>query len=107
MSKDFSKYRRPAATERYDEYVGRGAQDSAEMLRREHWQRLLGVKRSDGSGGMPLTPLDWALHWAGKGIHVFPCEQHLGTPLLDPWYTAATTDPSKIIAWWSATPDAD
>jgi hypothetical protein len=71
---------------------------------------LIGLKR--GRKGQddwtePSTQLDWALLWAEQGAHVFPCEQHLGTPLIKSWYGAATTCRKTIIDWWSEHPAAD
>jgi hypothetical protein len=53
------------------------------------------------------TMLDHALEHAGRGLHVFPCEEFLGLPLVDNWYSAATTKREKLVQWWSDTPDAD
>lgn len=97
---DYSKYRgKVSATT-----PPRAATNPASHTPTGSWANLLGFNKTDGT---PETPLDWALLWAGKGVHVFPCEQHLGTPLMTDWYAAATTDAKKVIGWWSATPDAD
>ena len=72
--------------------------------------QLIGVKEGKkGEAGWiePVTPLDHALDWAEQGVHVFPCEQHLGTPLVKNWYGAATTDRGAIVNWWSEFPTAD
>ena len=55
----------------------------------------------------PTTPLDWALEWASRGIHVFPCKRFLGPPLVDRWHRAASTDASTITEWWTNWPTAD
>ncbi len=58
-------------------------------------------------GPEPLTMLDWALHWARQGLHVFPCENYVGNPLVEKWHKEATRDAGKIAEFWSAFPDAD
>jgi hypothetical protein len=55
----------------------------------------------------PKTKLGWAMHWARRGIHVFPCQRWLGRPLVPKWYSAATTQPDKLVDWWSEWPEAD
>jgi hypothetical protein len=64
------------------------------------WQRRIGAAE-------PATMLGYALHWARRGLHVFPCEQFLGDPLIAHWHKHATTDEETIIEWWSEHPDAD
>jgi hypothetical protein len=54
-----------------------------------------------------LTKLDAALDWAAKGLSIFPIEEWLGLPLVDNWYSAASTDTAKIVGWWSEDFDAD
>jgi hypothetical protein len=53
------------------------------------------------------TMLDHALEHAKRGLHVFPCEEFLGIPLVDNWYAAATTKRERIVQWWSDDPTAD
>jgi hypothetical protein len=59
------------------------------------------------SGPLPETMLDWAIRWAERGLHVFPCKSFLGIPIPPKWYCAATTEVAQVIEWWSETPDAD
>ena len=54
-----------------------------------------------------LTMLDHALQWAGKGLHVFPCEMFLGLPIMPNWSKAATTDTAAIAQWWAGDPTYD
>ncbi len=56
---------------------------------------------------LPQTQLDWALRWAHRGLHVFPCQSILGTPIPKKWYAVATPEVSHIVEWWSETSDAD
>jgi hypothetical protein len=55
----------------------------------------------------PETTLDWALHWAARGLHIFPCERFLGRPMVPKWYTEATNNAAQIVEWWAAHPTAD
>ena len=55
----------------------------------------------------PLIMLDWALRWADRGVHVFPCVRYLDSPLIPKWYAAATTCTTQIVEWWSALGEAD
>lgn len=55
----------------------------------------------------PLLMLDWALRWATRDLHVFPCQRFLGIPLVAKWYAAATDDAARIVEWWSEWPEAD
>jgi hypothetical protein len=55
----------------------------------------------------PVVMLDWALDWAKKGMHIFPCRRWLGIPLVERWYRLATTDSTQIVEWWSQFPNAD
>jgi hypothetical protein len=70
--------------------------------------RRLGII-SDVPGGQdapePSTMLDWSLHWAARGFFVFPAERHLGTPYVDDWHSQATTEPGRIVKWFSQTAD--
>lgn len=65
----------------------------------------ISVRGADDS--QPMTLLDWALHWAGRGISLFPCKSFLGSPLVSKWYSAASNQPGQLIEWWSETQDAD
>ena len=56
---------------------------------------------------LPQTMLDWAIRWALRGLHVFPCKSYLGTPLTPKWYRDATTKIDQLVEWWSEYPDAD
>ncbi len=56
---------------------------------------------------MPTLPIDWALYWAERDIHVFPCASILGTPLIAKWYSLATASADQIVEWWSQWRDAD
>jgi hypothetical protein len=55
----------------------------------------------------PATQLDWALHWADKGLHVFPCKRGLGLPITERWWKEATLEKENIINWWTQWPAAD
>jgi Bifunctional DNA primase/polymerase, N-terminal len=85
--------------------------------------RLIGAT-PDGAipdGGPPddklTVMLDWALHWAGQGLHVFPAAPVLGTPILiRHWHSDSVAIPggaacssaeNTIVQWWSKRPDAD
>ena len=61
----------------------------------------------NGRPFLPSTPLDWALHHAATGVHVFPAENFVGNPLIEDWYDKATTVPKQIISWWTQWPTAD
>jgi hypothetical protein len=54
-----------------------------------------------------MTMMDHALDWAGRGLHVFPCEMFLGLPRVTSWYKNATTDTGAIAQWWSDDPTYD
>jgi hypothetical protein len=56
---------------------------------------------------VPLMMLDWALQWANRGIHIFPCRRFLGIPLVSKWYAEATDDAEQIVEWWSEWSEAD
>ena len=52
--------------------------------------------------------LDWALWNADQGLRVFPVKGDAKfPPLVSAPYDAATTDPIRIIEWWSQWPDAN
>jgi len=51
------------------------------------------------------SKIDWALHWAGQGLSVFPCKGK--RPLIKGWTSAATADPAQVAAWWERWPEAD
>ena len=55
----------------------------------------------------PHAQLDWALRWAKRGLHIFPCEPFLGRPLVTGWYRAAAATVANIVEWWAESPDAD
>jgi hypothetical protein len=61
----------------------------------------------EGMNPDPQTPVDWALYWARQGLHVFPVERFLGSPLVDRWHSAATHNIATIAEWWSTWPTAD
>ena len=44
---------------------------------------------------LPSTPLDWALHHAATGVHVFPAENFVGNPLIEDWYDRRLRSQSK------------
>ncbi len=48
-----------------------------------------------------------ALDYARKGIPVFPCKPGGKRPLTERGHLDATTDPSKITAWWNRWPNAN
>lgn len=48
-----------------------------------------------------------ALAYAARGWHVFPCTPDGKRPITERGYKDATTDPERIRAWWSETPDAN
>lgn len=56
---------------------------------------------------MTTTKLDWALHYAGKGLAVFPVRPNSKHPLQDNWPDLATSDPAQISEWWEQWPDAN
>ena len=67
----------------------------------------LGLIAPDLEEPEPSTPLDWALHWARREVHVFPARRFLGTPLVPKWHSAASTNTGTLTEWWSQWPDAD
>ena len=78
----------------------------------ESWARLIGVKSTQGitqepNPAEPETMLDHALHWAERGIHVFPCARFLGRPLIPEWYGSASSHRATVVEWWSRWPTAD
>jgi hypothetical protein len=58
---------------------------------------------------VPLTDerLTWALSWARRGFHVFPCEPNGKAPTIKGWQEVATTDEATIRRWWADSPDAN
>jgi Bifunctional DNA primase/polymerase, N-terminal len=56
---------------------------------------------------VPETMLGWAIHWAERGLYVFPCKSWLGSPISPKWYSVATNSVAQIVEWWSETPNAD
>jgi hypothetical protein len=69
--------------------------------------RRIGLKVSGDERPKPETMLDWALRWAARGVHVFPCARCLGSPLVRDWYRQATAITSQLVEWWSEWRDAD
>jgi hypothetical protein len=57
--------------------------------------------------GLPSTKLAWAIHWARKGLFVFPVQGGIGIPAIDAWYKHATLDVGRIIEWWTQFPTCD
>lgn len=53
------------------------------------------------------TMLDAALELAACGFAVFPLKPKSKTPLTAHGFKDATTDETKVRAWWAATPDAN
>jgi hypothetical protein len=70
--------------------------------------RRLGIKAPvyGEDAPQPSCMLDWAIRWAGKGLHLFPCESFTGRPLIERWHKLASVDVSQIADWWSQWPDA-
>lgn len=54
-----------------------------------------------------MTLLDSALAYAAHGWAVFPCRPRGKMPITAHGVKDATTDPDKIEAWWTDTPDAN
>lgn len=50
---------------------------------------------------------DWALAYAARGWHVFPCGPRAKTPLTGRGWQDATADPGIIRTWWSRWPSAN
>jgi hypothetical protein len=49
--------------------------------------------------------LDVALRYAASGFKIFPCDSNK-RPLVPSWATEATTDTTRIAAWWAIHPEA-
>lgn len=56
---------------------------------------------------MDSTLLENALMYAGLGWHVFPCVPDDKRPCIAAWQINATTDPTRIAAWWAQWPMAN
>ena len=52
-----------------------------------------------------MSNLEWALKYAEKGWHIFPCKTDK-TPLTENGFKGATKDPEQIKRWWTEHPDA-
>ena len=50
---------------------------------------------------------DWALWWASRGFHVFPCIPGAKQPAISGNIEAATTNAAQVEAWWTERPDAN
>lgn len=50
---------------------------------------------------------DAALAYTRRGVAVFPVKPRGKTPLTAHGFKDATTDPDRVHAWWTATPDAN
>lgn len=48
--------------------------------------------------------LDWALHLAARGWHLFPLASHAKRPAIKDWQTRATTDTDRITRCWQRAP---
>lgn len=48
-----------------------------------------------------------ALHYAGRGVSVFPCKPRKKTPLTTHGFKDASAHPDKIAFWWGNWPDAN
>ena len=55
----------------------------------------------------PQTMLGWAIRWAQRGLHLFPCKSFLGSPIPQKWYSVATSDIAQLVEWWNEIPNAD
>lgn len=52
--------------------------------------------------------MKWALHYASKGMYVFPLSPGTKIPLANTsGHNDATTDPERIVEWWKDYPDAN
>lgn len=58
-----------------------------------------------GAEPLPQTLLEHALHYAARGLEVFPLKPDKA-PWIDGGMNAATNDPAQIEAWWRRWPDA-
>lgn len=56
---------------------------------------------------MTISKIDWALHYAGKGLKVFPVHANSKSPIHDSWPDLATSDPAPVTEWWQEWPDAN
>jgi len=60
-----------------------------------------------GGGQLVGSMRDQALAYAERGWAVFPLRPGQKSPLTRHGYKDATTDPTAIVRWWGATPDAN
>jgi hypothetical protein len=60
-----------------------------------------------GTEQQPEAMLDWALHWAGRELCIFPVWRFLGLPLIENWYAEASRERGVVISWWTQEPEAD
>jgi hypothetical protein len=51
--------------------------------------------------------VDYALHYAERGLYVFPVAPRGKNPLTEHGFKDATTDPAQIRAWWERWPEAN
>ena len=56
---------------------------------------------------MSTIMLDAALAYAARGMYVFPCKENQKIPKTSNGHLDATIDHHRIIAWWSAHPNAN
>ena len=53
-----------------------------------------------------METIDFAKYYAGRGWDIFPCKPKDKVPMVK-WQDEATSDMSRIEAWWTATPEAN
>lgn len=64
---------------------------------------LAALIRADGSPSMAVAARGLAL----AGVPVFPCQVEGKRPLTRRGFLDASSDPARIVAWWSRTPNAN